>query len=224
MFIERDQHRWWRFAISGGAFIILMLLIKFNSSVATMIDAVLQSLFTGQRIESVGWFHALMTLLSFLASPKMDLLWVIIIAVVLWLKHYQIPALWALGTIIGGDILGEIFKHIVKRARPAQHLAADNGYSFPSGHTLGIFLVAAILLLIVVPLIKKHSTRTICQLLIVFVVFFLAVSRVYLYAHWPFDTISAMLLAYAWLQVAEWLYVAWAPRLREVSFLSTSEI
>lgn len=224
MFIERDQHRWWRFAISGGAFIILMLLIKFNSSVATMIDAVLQSLFTGQRIESVGWFHALMTLLSFLASPKMDLLWVIIIAVVLWFKHYQIPALWALGTIIGGDILGEIFKHIVKRARPAQHLAADNGYSFPSGHTLGIFLVAAILLLIVVPLIRKHSTRTICQLLIVFVVFFLAVSRVYLYAHWPFDTISAMLLAYAWLQVAEWLYVAWAPRLREVSFLSTSEI
>ena len=93
MFIERDQHRWWRFAISGGAFIILMLLIKFNSSVATMIDAVLQSLFTGQRIESVGWFHALMTLLSFLASPKMDLLWVIIIAVVLWFKHYQIPAL-----------------------------------------------------------------------------------------------------------------------------------
>ncbi|MDD6432655.1 MAG: phosphatase PAP2 family protein [Lactobacillaceae bacterium] len=224
MFIERDQHRWWRFVISGGAFIILMLLIKFNSSVATMIDAVLQSLFTGQRIESVGWFHALMTLLSFLASPKMDLLWVLIIAVVLWIKHYQIPALWALGTIIGGDILGEIFKHIVKRARPAQHLAADDGYSFPSGHTLGIFLVAAILLLIVIPLIRKHSTRTICQLLIVFAVFFLAVSRVYLYAHWPFDTISAMLLAYAWLQVAEWLYVAWAPRLREVSFLSTSEI
>ncbi len=224
MFIERDQHRWWRFVISGGAFIILMLLIKFNSSVATMIDAVLQSLFTGQRIESVGWFHALMTLLSFLASPKMDLLWVLIIAVVLWIKHYQIPALWALGTIIGGDILGESFKHIVKRARPAQHLAADDGYSFPSGHTLGIFLVAAILLLIVIPLIRKHSTRTICQLLIVFAVFFLAVSRVYLYAHWPFDTISAMLLAYAWLQVAEWLYVAWAPRLREVSFLSTSEI
>ena len=224
MFIERDHHRWWRFAISGGAFIILMLLIKFNSLVVTMIDAVLQSLFTGQRIENVGWFHALMTLLSFLASPKMDLLWVLIIAALLWYKRYQIPALWALGTLVGGDVLGEIFKHIVKRARPAQHLAADDGYSFPSGHTLGIFLVAAILLLIVIPLIRKHSTRTICQLLIVFVVFFLAVSRVYLYAHWPFDTISAMLLAYAWLQVAEWLYVVWAPRLRRIPFLSTSEI
>lgn len=224
MFIERDSHRWWRFVLSGGFFIILMLLIKFNSSVATMIDAVLQSLFTSQRLEGVGWFHALMTLLSFLGSPKMDIVWVVIIAVVLWIRHYQIPALWAFCTLIGGDVLGEIAKHIVKRARPAQHLAADDGYSFPSGHTLGFFLVAAILLLIVVPLIKKQSTRTICQLLIVFAVFFLAVSRVYLYAHWPFDTIAAMLLAYAWLQVAEWLYVAWAPRLLSVSFLSTSEI
>ncbi|WP_373841585.1 phosphatase PAP2 family protein [Limosilactobacillus sp.] len=224
MFIERDHYRWRRFVISGGLFIILMLLLKFNSSVLTMIDAVLQSLFTGQHVEGAGWLHALMTLLSFLAKPGMDILWALIIAAWLWIKRYRIPALWALGTLFGGDILGEIFKHIVKRARPAQHLAADNGYSFPSGHTLGIFLVAAILLLIVIPLLRKHSTRTICQILIVFVVFFVAVSRVYLYAHWPFDTIGAMLLAYAWLQCAEWLYVAWAPRLRRVAFLSDSEI
>lgn len=224
MFIERDSYWMRRFLLSGGFFIILLLLIKFNSSVVTMMDAVLQSLFTSQRLEGAGWFHALMTLLSFLASPKMDLLWVFIIAVVLWLKHFQIPALWAIGTILGGDVLGEIAKHIVKRARPAQHLAADDGYSFPSGHTLGIFLVAAIILLIVLPLIQRRSIRTICQILIVFVIFFLAISRVYLYAHWPFDTISAMLLAYAWLQVAEWLYVAWAPRLQRVPFLSSSYI
>lgn len=224
MFIERDSHRWWRLTLSGGFFIILLLLIKFNSSVATMIDAVLQSLFTSQRLENIGWFHALMTMLSFLASPKMDILWVLIIAVCLWIKHYQIPALWAVCTLLGGDVLGEIAKKIVKRVRPAQHLAADNGYSFPSGHTLGIFLIAAILLLLVIPLIHKHATRVICQILVVFVVFFLAVSRVYLYAHWPFDTIAAMLLGYAWLQIAEWLYVAWAPKLLNVPMLSTSDI
>ena len=57
-----------------------------------------------------------------------------------------------------------------------------------------------------------------------FAVFFLAVSRVYLYAHWPFVTIGAMLLAYAWLQVAEWLYVAWAPRLQRIPFFRSIEI
>lgn len=224
MFIERDSHRWRRFLLSGGFFLALLLLIKYNSSVVTMMDAVLQSLFTSQRLETMGWFHTLMTLLSFLASPKLDLLWVLIIAIFLWLHRCQIPALWAIGTIIGGDVLGTIVKHIVKRARPAQHLAADDGYSFPSGHTLGIFLVAAIILLVVLPLVQRRSVRTICQILIVFVIFFVAISRVYLYAHWPFDTISAMLLAYAWLQVAEWLYVAWAPRLKRVSFLSSSNI
>lgn len=224
MFIERDSHRWWRFALSGGFFIALMLLIMFNSSVVTMIDALLQSLFTSQRFESIGWFHALMTLISFLAKPALDLIWVFIIAAVLWLKGYRIPSLWALGTIFGGDVLGEIFKHIVKRVRPAQHLAADDGYSFPSGHTLGIFLVVAILFLVVIPLIQKASGRTVLQILLIFAVFFLAVSRVYLYAHWPFDTIGAMLLAYAWLQVAEWLYVALAPRLQQIPLLRSIEI
>ncbi|WP_323064270.1 phosphatase PAP2 family protein [Limosilactobacillus reuteri] len=224
MFIERDDHRWWRFALSGSFFLALMLLIMFNSSVLTMIDAVLQSLFTSQRLEDIGWFHALMSLLSFLAKPVLDLVWVFIIAGVLWLKGYRIPALWSLGTIFGGDVLGTIIKHIVKRVRPAQHLAADDGYSFPSGHTLGFFLVVAILFLIVIPLIQKASVRTILQILLIFAVFFLAVSRVYLYAHWPFDTIGAMLLAYAWLQVAEWLYVAWAPRLQRIPFFRSVEI
>lgn len=224
MLIVQDNRRWQRFTLSAVVFIVLMLMIKFNAAVGTTIDAVFQSLFTSQRLENIGWFHALMSLITFLCKPVLDLVWVFIIAIILWLRRYKIPALWALGTIFGGDVLGTLIKHFVKRARPAQHLVADDGYSFPSGHVLGFFLVAGILFLIVIPIIQKGATRTICQLLLIFAVFFLAVSRVYLYAHWPADTIGAMLLAYAWLQVAEWLYVAWAPKLQQLSFLSDSAI
>lgn len=224
MLIVKDNRRWRRFTLSAVVFIIFMLMVKFNAAVGTTIDAVFQSLFTSQRLENIGWFHALMSLITFLCKPVLDIVWVLIISIVLWLRRYKIPAIWALCTILGGDVLGTLIKHIVKRARPAQHLAADDGYSFPSGHVLGFFLVAGILFLIVIPIIQKSSVRTICQLLLIFAVFFLAVSRVYLYAHWPADTIGAMLLAYAWLQVAEWLYVAWAPKLQQVSFLSDSAI
>lgn len=224
MLIVRDSRRWQRFTISAVVFIILMLMVKFNAAVGTTIDAVFQSLFTSQRFENIGWFHAMMSLLTFLGKPVLDIFWVLVIAIIMWLRRYKIPAIWAICTILGGDVLGTLIKHFVKRVRPAQHLAADDGYSFPSGHALGFFLVAGILFLIVIPIIQKAAVRTICQLLLIFAVFFLAISRVYLYAHWPVDTIGAMLLAYAWLQVAEWLYVSWAPKLQQVGFLNDSMI
>ena len=165
----------------------------------------------------------LMTLISFLGEPKLDLVWAFLIAFLLWGFKYKIPALWSLGVIIGGDALGTIAKHLVKRARPAQHMAADNGYSFPSGHVLGAFLVAGILMLVVIPLIQRASVRVICQLLLIFYVVLLAISRVYLYAHFPMDTVGAMLLAYAWLQVAEYLYVIIAPRLSHWQLVANSQ-
>lgn len=154
----------------------------------------------------------------------MDLVWAFIIAFLLWGFKYKIPALWTLGVIFGGDVLGAIVKHVIKRARPAQHMTADNGFSFPSGHVLGGFLIAGILMLVVVPIIQSESIRVICQVLLVFYVALLAISRVYLYAHFPTDTIGAMLLAYAWLQVAEYLYIIFAPMLSRWKFVSNSYI
>ena len=150
--------------------------------------------------------------ITVLNEPKVIVVWDFLLAGLLVLFHHPWLALWSLGTLAVTDAVGIFLKHSVKRKRPLSMRTYRDGYSFPSGHTLGFFLVVAILFLIVIPLIQKASVRTILQILLIFAVFFLAVSRVYLYAHWPFDTIGAMLLAYAWLQVAEWLYVAWAPR------------
>ncbi len=143
----------------------------------------------------------------------MDILWTLVIAFFLWGFKFKIPALWALCTVFGGDVLGFLVKHIVKRGRPAQHMAKDHGFSYPSGHVLGFFLVAAVLFLVVIPLIKSNSKRVICQLLVVLFIILLAVSRVYLNAHYPSDTIGAMLLGYAWLQIAEALYRSFAPQM-----------
>ena len=200
MFIERDDHRWWRFALSGGFFLALMLLIMFNSSVLTMIDAVLQSLFTSQRLEDIGWFHALMSLLSFLAKPVLDLVWVFIIAGVLWLKGYRIPALWSLGTIFGGDVLGTIIKHIVKRVRPAQHLAADDGYSFPSGHVLSATIMSLMLWQIF-----GHIMGIWLLITLIIAWGLVVVSRLNMRAHYPSDVLGATTLALFCFTIAQQL-------------------
>lgn len=78
-------------------------------------------------------------------------------------------------------------------------------------------------MLVVIPLIQRAAVRVICQLLLIFYVVLLAISRVYLYAHFPMDTVGAMLLAYTWLQVAEYLYVIIAPRLSHWQLVANSQ-
>ena len=214
MLIENDSGRWKRLVVSGVLFIVVAAMIYKNSMLSGTIDTDLQALLASSHPNVHTGGRTLMTIISFLGSPKMDILWTLVIAFFLWGFKYKIPALWAICTVLGGDVLGFIVKHIVKRARPAQHMAKDNGYSFPSGHVLGFFLVTAVLFLVVIPLFRSAALRVICQLLLIVFLALLAVSRVYLLAHYPFDTIGAMLLAYTWVQIAEYLYVIIAPRIR----------
>ena len=213
MLIEQDSNRWQRLLVSAVLFVVIAAMIYKNTMLIGTLDSVLQTLFTNNHPNAESGMKTFMKVVSFIASPKMDIFWTCLIAFLLWGFKYKIPALWSLCLVAGGDVLGAIAKHLVQRARPAQHMSSDSGYSFPSGHTLGIFLVAAILLLLVIPLIQRAAIRVICQLLVIFFVVLLSISRVYLYAHYPFDTIGAMLLGYAWVQVAEYLYRALAPRL-----------
>lgn len=212
MLIEKDSGRWKRLIVGVVLFMVVTAMVYKNSMLIGAIDSVLQALI-GETNHSGSMTQHLMTLISFLGSPKMDILWTLVIAFFLWGFKFKIPALWALCTVFGGDVLGFLVKHIVKRGRPAQHMAKDHGFSYPSGHVLGFFLVAAVLFLVVIPLIKSNSKRVICQLLVVLFIILLAVSRVYLNAHYPSDTIGAMLLGYAWLQIAEALYRSFAPRM-----------
>ncbi|KRN58291.1 phosphatase PAP2 family protein [Limosilactobacillus secaliphilus] len=212
MLIEKDSGRWKRLIVGVVLFMVVTAMVYKNSMLIGAIDSVLQALI-GETNHSGSMTQHLMTLISFLGSPKMDILWTLVIAFFLWGFKFKIPALWALCTVFGGDVLGFLVKHIVKRGRPAQHMAKDHGFSYPSGHVLGFFLVAAVLFLVVIPLIKSNSKRVICQLLVVLFIILLAVSRVYLNAHYPSDTIGAMLLGYAWLQIAEALYRSFAPQM-----------
>ncbi|KRM61493.1 phosphatase [Paucilactobacillus vaccinostercus DSM 20634] len=221
MYMERDSERLKRFLICGVIFVIIAAMVYSNSVVFQLFDSMLQAFFTGTTTD---FRTMLMKLVSFIGSPKMSIIYVVIIAFFLWGFKYKIPALWALGTIAGGDVVAYVVKDIVKRARPAQHMATDDGYSFPSGHVFGFFLVAAILFMVVIPNLKKSWLRLLCQILLVLFIIILAISRVYLYAHYPSDVIGAMLLAYTWLQVAQWLYVWLAPILQRWSFLANSEI
>ncbi|MHA8110123.1 phosphatase PAP2 family protein [Lactobacillaceae bacterium Melli_B4] len=185
--------------------------------------AFLDSLITGevQGREQV-YKQVIYGLASFLASPKMDILWMLLIAIFLWGIHYRIPAIWALGTLLSGDVIGTIMKHVVQRPRPLLHSAADTGYSYPSGHVLGTVFVISVVWVFLIPMLKTHRAQLIAKTVAVIYVILVMLSRIFLNAHFPSDTVGAFLVAFTWFQVCEWLYYRYAGLLSKYHPFQTS--
>lgn len=99
---------------------------------------------------------------------------------------------------LGAGILAQIVKQLVGRARPElwlgpMHYAPGSSTSFPSGHTVGAFALAGVLM---------FSSRNVTLRVIAFVLAAgVGLSRVLAFRHWPSDvTASAVIgLVTAWI-------------------------
>lgn len=221
MMIVPERDRPFRLLLSGGLFVLSALAVMQGFSVLLVVDDLGVQL--AQRSQT-GFKDGVFHLITTVASPTLDIVWVFILAFLLWGFKYKIPALWSLGVILGGNVVAFLVKHLVGRARPVGHLASDDGFSFPSGHVFGMFLLVAMIWLLVVPRLKKYWQQILLRAVLMIWVLLVAYSRVYMGAHFPSDTIAAMILGYAWIQVCEYLYISFAPRLQKFSFVRNSII
>lgn len=116
------------------------------------------------------------------------------------------PQVWAgfFGAIPLGVLLSVGGKYLAAIPRPGAVLdpaiytavGGMKGYhSFPSGHTITIFTIMTIILLISIPKIQRrvHYLLLVCGLL---VASFIALSRVAVGVHWPLDLVAGAALGY----------------------------
>ncbi|WP_268912609.1 phosphatase PAP2 family protein [Lentilactobacillus sp. SPB1-3] len=222
MFIEPDHNRWAKLIVSFLLTAFITVSVSMNFDYLQFIDSMITTAIQGKAVSQP--LEGFYTLISFIASPKLDIFWILVIAFFLWGFKYKIPALFSIITLLGADVIGFLIKNVVKRDRPPLHMASDDGYSFPSGHVLGAFIVIAIIWIFVVPIIGNATLRIVVRTLLIIGLALVMFSRVYLNAHYPTDTIGAAFVAYTWLQLAEILYAMYAPRLKQINFLSNSII
>lgn len=170
--------------------------------------------FFQEMVRSADGLDSLMKKITFLAKPVVDLVWMLILSVILWFRNKRSLATGIVVTLVSGDIMGWIIKHIVQRQRPVSHMAADDGFSFPSGHTLGMGILVIWIIMVLLPkVMENRSHRIWIDVVLILWLIIVMISRVYLLAHYPSDVCASVSFALLWVGVVELCLNAFAKRL-----------
>ena len=113
--------------------------------------------------------------------------------IALWLafrRRWRAFSSWAL-TWAAAEIALTAARAFFHRGRPPHPLVTTAGYSFPSGHAVAAAATAVALVLVLLPAGRERRKW---ELIAVAFAFVMALSRVYLNAHWLSDVVAGVLL------------------------------
>jgi undecaprenyl-diphosphatase len=122
-------------------------------------------------------------------------------------------------TVAGGGILNLLLKGRFERERPEINRIIDaDGFSFPSGHSMGSMIFYGFLGYLVFRSSKwKIHSKLGWITLLSMVIFLVGTSRVYLGVHYPSDVLAGFSAGFIWLilciSILEFIY--WAKRVRK---------
>jgi undecaprenyl-diphosphatase len=118
-----------------------------------------------------------------------------------WLGYQQRWTEGASGVtvILLGSLLAELLKTVFERARPSTLPPLFTGNSFPSGHTVGAFLLAGTLGFFLLQQRTAAWKKGIGASVLLVCVATVIWQRLYLAHHWVSDILGSLLLASAWL-------------------------
>jgi undecaprenyl-diphosphatase len=181
---------------------------------AWLFGGIAEDLMTGDPLVAVDaciseWFrlHAdprLTTGMQFataLASTAtIGVLFALMTGIFLWKRLWYGLASLVL-VVAGGVLLNLMLKDLFDRARPgwADPLMALTDPGFPSGHTMMATLVYGFAAVFLIPGIRSWPWRFVIATSAILLVLLVALSRMYLGAHYLSDVLAAMAAGIAWL-------------------------
>jgi membrane-associated phospholipid phosphatase len=163
-----------------------------------LVDAIVSEWF---RSHATPRFTMGMHFASALASATtVGILFALMSCVLLWKRLWY----WLVGlvsVVAGGALLNVMLKDLFGRARPgwAEPLMALTDPSFPSGHTMMATLIYGFMAIYLMPTIASWPARFLVAIMTISLVFLVALSRMYLGAHYLSDVLGAMAVGTAWL-------------------------
>lgn len=162
--------------------------------------------------------NAIMNLIQYTSSPKINDIMIFItelgsvwfisavgffIILYLWFREGdKWGIIFFLISLIGGGLIIVMLKQYYQINRPSINEQIDAvGYSFPSGHAMGSLILYGFIVYLILRSKLSKTVKVIYSSVLILLIILIAVSRVYLIAHFPSDVIAGQAGGLAWLLV-----------------------
>ncbi len=150
------------------------------------------------------------------SSPAMDefmlfitemgskfMLGLLLVISMIWLfvKHKDV---WGMQfyfiTVAGGGLFNLLLKNFFERERPnINRIMEADGFSFPSGHSMGSMTYYGFLGYLVLRSKRKPLSKLGLGILLCLVILLIGISRIYLGVHYPSDVLAGFIAGSVWL-------------------------
>lgn len=157
------------------------------------------------------YLNTIMIWFSYFGRTTVSVVMVGLTSLFFLILGYKKETVLLLSTLLSG-VLGLGFKMLINRPRPSKDLVVlleETKYqSFPSGHVLFYTIFFGALILIILHLKNiKYKVKLFLIIICLSLIFFGAVSRVYLGAHWFTDVLGGFILGVFCVLVMGYFYV-----------------
>ena len=122
--------------------------------------------------------------------------------------HQRVELILFIIVLMGSTMFNVLLKNFFQRERPNLfRMIIEDGYSFPSGHTMAALSLYGIISFLLWRHIPKQSGRIFLICISAFFILAIGISRIYLGAHYPSDVIGAYLISGFWLMFTIWGFI-----------------
>ena len=157
------------------------------------------SIFNTVHNLNLPWLHQVMSGVSFLGETWPSVTLAALATAWLWAKGLKREAVYFVISLIAVSSTTSLIKNIADRTRPN-----GDDFSFISGHTSYFTVFGGYLLLHLRKLIDRGGLVLAWRSGIIVLVTLIAVSRIYLGAHWPTDVLGGFTWALIILMPIQW--------------------
>lgn len=145
------------------------------------------------------WLTPVMEAVSALATPVSLVVFLLVIVAFAPGKR---PGACAATNLVLVFLLNQALKFAIQRPRPdGFQLAVEQGFSFPSGHSMVAMAFFGLLVWMVWHYESDRATRIGCAIAFSLVIVLVGVSRIYLGVHYASDVLAGFCVSLAWLAI-----------------------